>query len=96
MLHHLARGWVSDAKIVFEALQKNYPEGKPGHIYAALAENFWTAFSQSKDLGKACDQALEFVSQNNEDIFYYISGSGFPGNHSINYKNSPELICPFE
>jgi hypothetical protein len=96
MLDHLVRGRAADAKVAYDTLQNTYTDGKPGHIYAALAEIVRTEFLQTNDSGKACNKAQQFVLQNNEEVVYYISGSGFPGNHGIDYKKNPELICPFK
>lgn len=95
MLLHLARGWVTDARIVYDTLQKKYPEGKTGHDYAALAETVWTEFENSKDLGKACEEAVKYASARPEEMYYYIGGSGNPGYHGIDYNLHPELVCPF-
>ena len=96
MLLDLSRGWVSDAKVIYETIQNKYPDGKTGYVYASLAENVWKEFLYSGDLGKACKKALDFASNNKDDVFYYISGSGFPGNHGINYETDPIWICPYK
>jgi hypothetical protein len=96
ILLHLARGWVSDAKVVYDTLQKKYPEGKPGHDYAVLAETVWTEFELSKDLGKACAKGIEFASNHSEEIYSYIGGSNAPGHHGIKYNEHHEYICPFQ
>jgi hypothetical protein len=95
MLLHLTRGWLSDAKVVYDTLQKKYPEGTVGHIYAVLAEDVWTEFALSNDLKKACEKGLAFASENPR-ISFFIGGSGFPGNNGIDYGMEPEMICPFE
>lgn len=95
MLLDLSRGWESDAAVLYKTIQEKYMDGKPGHIYAVLAENVWDEFSKSGDLGKACNEALDFAANNQDSIFYYLSGSGFPGNHGIYYETDPLWICPY-
>jgi hypothetical protein len=96
MLLHLARGWMSDARVVYDTLQKKYPAGKPGHDYAALAETVWTEFVNSKDLGKACEEGVKFASIRPVEIYYYIGGSGNPGHNGIDYNLHPDFVCPFQ
>jgi hypothetical protein len=96
MLLHLSRSWVSDAQVVYDTLQKKYPEGKPGHDYAVLAETVWTEFEQSGDLGKASAKGIEYAANHSNHMYDYIGGSGAPGHHGINYHEHPEYICPFQ
>jgi hypothetical protein len=95
MLLHAARGWVSDAKTVYDTLQQKYPVGKTGHIYAALAETFWNEFMVSKNMDLACAKAIQFATHNAEETYAYIY-SEYHGVKRIDYLKQLEYVCPFK
>ncbi len=73
MLLHVVRGWMPDAKTVYETLQEKFPEGQEGHIFAELASAFWLEYQSSQDIGSACAKAIEYTAQNQCTVFDFVS-----------------------
>lgn len=96
-LLYLRQGMMAEAQAAYDTLQKEFPEGKAGHVYAELAAAFWTEYQATLDIGKACTQAVKFATARQTEIFFYI-GDGeenyYHGWQSIDYK--PKDICPFK
>ncbi len=89
---HIRRGWISDARTVYDTLQAKFPEGQPGHIYAELATAFWDDFTATLDLSSACWEAMGFAISKRSEILPSL-GSEHHGYQSQQYR--PEDICPF-
>jgi hypothetical protein len=59
LLTHLQVGDEAQAQAAYQQLQENYPPGAAGHEVAALAEDFWSAYQASGEIGQGCDRALD-------------------------------------
>jgi hypothetical protein len=100
MLLHIVQGHPSDAKTVYDTLQKKFPQGSAGSMYAALAKTFWETYQTSQNIGTSCAQAIHYARQNSAILRKYIgdnlddAGDLFHGLQSIQYK--AEDICPFK
>ena len=90
LLIHVVRGYLPEAKIVFDTLQANFPKGQPGHEFAAMAKVFWDEYQVSADIGLACQAAIAFPDK---DIALTFLGSDYHGEQSHTYV--PEDVCPF-
>jgi hypothetical protein len=53
MLLHIKRGFLPEAKTIYNTLQQKYPEGQPGHAYAEMATAFWQTYTSSKSMEQA-------------------------------------------
>jgi hypothetical protein len=93
MLLHIVRGWLPEAKTVYDTLQLKFQEWEEGHAYAEMAAAFWTEYQASQDIGQACNKAVEYATANTELTLTYI-GSDYHGWQSHYYK--PIDVCPFK
>jgi tetratricopeptide (TPR) repeat protein len=94
MLIHALQGSIVDAQFELNKLQKEYPEGDPGSIYAQLARIFLEEFQVIGDMGKSCAEVIEVVKKNQRDVFKYLGIDGYMGMYIPKY--TPQDICPFE
>jgi hypothetical protein len=92
MLLYVVQGWMSDAQVVYDTLQKKYPENTDGHIYAQMARAFWTEYAVSGMLDQACGKAVQVANQSKEEATRYL-GSDYHGYQSLKYQ--PQDLCPF-
>jgi hypothetical protein len=92
MLLHLLRGYLPEAKIVYETLQEKFPADQPGHEFAEMATEFWNEYQTSHDIGQACNQSVEYARSHSEILTYL--GSDYHGWQSHEY--APEDVCPFK
>lgn len=95
MVIYVSRGWHADAKIMFDYIQRLYPEDKVGHPYSELASIFWNDYESSRSIAAGCQAAIDFASLHNKEIIYYIKGGESITNNRINYADEPWYICPF-
>jgi hypothetical protein len=93
ILLHLLRGWEPEAKTTYDTLQAKFPEGVAGHAYAEMAAAFWAEYQSSKSFGGACDAAVQYATEHEQDILQYI-GWDFHGWQNPIYK--PVDVCPFK
>ena len=90
LLLHASRGFLTEAQIVYDSLQEQFPTGSEGHAYAAMATAFWDGFSDGDVLG-GCRNAQEYADQNRTEILSPIGSDvyGWP---------APEItifdVCP--
>jgi hypothetical protein len=91
MILHALRGWPLEAQTVFETLQMNFTPGEPGHVYAALATQFWGVFQASGDVSVACNAAQSYAERRAEEILDPL-GISFYGAVGREYR--PKDICP--
>jgi len=103
MLIYLKGGLLSDAKVIYDTLQKKHPDGKEGHIVAELATVLWDEFLISNDLSASCSKAIEFTNANVFEIFNYVGSvktdKSFEWTfHGIQKEHSytSDDICPFK
>jgi hypothetical protein len=57
LLINALQGAPDAMQVVYETLQDKFPEGNPGHAYAAIASAFWDSFQTTQDIQAACDAA---------------------------------------
>jgi hypothetical protein len=91
LLLHALRGYTTEAKAIYGTLQNEFPEGQPGYESALLGQYFWQAFQATQDVGQACNQALESMGEQTDEIIYWLSG--YHGWQSPSYQ--PVDLCPF-
>jgi len=92
LLLHAARGYLPEARIVYDTLEQMFPAGSPGHPYAQLAAAFWNSFQAGQRMDEGCHGAIEYAEAHPEEILEPL-GSGFYGWFNRDYV--PEDICPF-
>jgi hypothetical protein len=97
MLLHIKRGFLPEAKTVYDALQQKFPSGQPGYAYAEMAAAFMDAYTSSQSLERACESAIAYTTTHPKEILAYL-GNGeytesFYGEQSLKYV--PESVCPF-
>jgi hypothetical protein len=95
MVAYAEQGWHADAKIMFDNIQRLYPEDKGGHPYAELAAIFWNEYEPSRSIAAGCLAANDFASSHEREILYYIQGAGGFASNRISYEDEPWYICPF-
>jgi tetratricopeptide (TPR) repeat protein len=97
LLLHTARGYLPEAKIVYDTLQEKFPPDQPGHVFADIASAFWDEYQLSKRLGKACTKAIEYAANFPTEVLFYLGDNEYTtrnyGIQSPMYKI--EDICPF-
>jgi hypothetical protein len=90
LLHALLDNTV-EAQTVYDTLQSEFPEGQPGYESALLGQYFWKALQDTQDVGQACNQALESMMDQTDEIIYWLRD--FHGWQSPRYL--PIDLCPF-
>jgi hypothetical protein len=99
MLLHLQQGYDSDAKVVYDTLQKKFPEGQAGHAYAELAEAFWLTYQTTHNLTQSCAIAIKYAAEHEQEILNYlgnVEGSDTPSYHGTqSYPYQPKDVCQF-
>lgn len=91
MLLYIKQGWLSDAQVVLDTLERKYPAGNTGNAFAQMASGFWREYQASQNLRLACNQAIAYAATRLELLSYL--GSTDHGEQSIDYK--PDDTCPF-
>lgn len=92
MLLDIVRGWLPEAKVVYDTLQEKFPTTQVGHEYAEMAKAFWANYQSAQNIENACSQAIAYATQNSGILTYL--GSDYHGWQSKDYK--PEDTCPFK
>jgi hypothetical protein len=99
MLIHAKHGYISDAQVVYNDLQKKYSDGKNGSVYAQMAAEFWGEYSATRDMTKSCSRALNFARQHWSDVIHYLGntqdGAIFFGDQGLGYDQDGNMLCPF-
>lgn len=91
LLHHVARGWLADAKVVYDTLQRYFPAGAAGHEFAEMATLFWEEYNRSGDMASACAPVVAYAGE----IPGLFDDLGNVGTRSQSHRYIPEDICPF-
>lgn len=102
MLIYVKRGWLSEAKVIYDNLQGQYALGKEGHVFAELATTFWNEYQNSNNLSSSCEKAIDFTNENVFEIFNYVGSvktdesydwldHGWQKKHDYTVND----ICPF-
>jgi hypothetical protein len=94
MLIKFIQGSSVQAISIYNRIQREYPEGVPGSIYAYLAKIFWDEYQASNDMGQSCIKVISEVGKNQDAVFKYIGVDGYVGMYLPTY--TPQDICPFE
>ena len=68
LLLHTAQGFLPEAKVVYESLQEQFPEGSDGHAYAVMAAVFRDTFNENNNIGFACLAAIVYAEQHQSEI----------------------------
>jgi len=102
MLIYVKRGWLPEAKVIYDNLQEQYALGKEGHVIAELANIFWNEYQNSNNLSSSCIKAIDFTNENVFEIFNYVGSvqteksydwtfHGWQKTHNYTVND----ICPF-
>jgi hypothetical protein len=91
ILHHLTRGWISDAEAAYRSMLKIYPEDSPGYAYVEMATILWNAFQENNNLEQACLPVTDYARSHPEILATL--GDLQHGMQSHWYE--PEDVCPF-
>lgn len=86
-------GDLDTAQATYDSLQEKFPTSVAGNIYTELASTFWTEYQTSLNISLACDSAIAFAAEHEEEVLFYI-GSYIHGYQSLHYM--PEDVCPFQ
>lgn len=93
MILQVKLGDFGTAQATYDSLQENFPTGIAGNIYTELASTFWKEYQTSLNISLACDSAIAFAAEHEEEVLFYI-GSYIHGYQSLLYK--PQDVCPFK
>lgn len=93
MLLHIIQGHLKEAQVVYETLQEKFPEGSNGHEYSVIAKAFWGEYQLSKDIGKACADAISMTNEHQE-VLRFLGSDYHNSRQDLMYK--PTDICPFK
>jgi len=77
-LIHLLRDDLATARAQMDDLREGYGSDPASAIYVELAETFWDAYSDSRDIGQACREANSFALAHEEscDLTHNFATSG--------------------
>jgi hypothetical protein len=95
MILLLMHGYPSDAQVVYQTLLDMFPKGKPGSVYAQMAQAFWEDYQVNHSVGLACGKSQVAARNNVEDPTRYLvddyarGGWGKP-------PYTIEQLCPFK
>jgi hypothetical protein len=99
LLIHVKHGYLSDAQVVYDDLQKKYSGSKNGSYYAEMAAEFWSEYSATRDMTKGCAKALEFARLHWPGVTYYLGNTkgGYIdfGDQGLDYEKDGNMLCPF-
>ncbi|MGB7537869.1 MAG: hypothetical protein WBM17_04960 [Anaerolineales bacterium] len=86
------------AESLLQSLQKDFPAGRYGNAYAALAAEMWAEYNKNHNLGDACLSAVAFAKAHPEEILKPLGGGEYAyyGEGMQNNSYVPQDICPFE
>lgn len=59
LLIHIIQKHPDAAETIYNSLQSQFPAGKAGHSYTAIASAFWAAYQSKPEIAAACAQAIE-------------------------------------
>jgi hypothetical protein len=88
---HTYLGEMDAAKVKYATLQEKFPAGNPGHSYAEMATDFWSAYQSSGKMYDACAAAIAYANAHPEILTPL--GSDYHGAQSHIYQ--PADVCPF-
>lgn len=98
LLLHVVQGYLPEAEIMHNTLQKDYPEGQIGHAYAEMATAFWNEYQKDEKIWQACAKAIEYAVEHPAETLSYLGNGEYAimyyGDQSLEYK--PEDLCPFQ
>jgi hypothetical protein len=92
LLHHISRGWLSDAKTVLNSLRAKYPSDSPGGPCVEAGNLLWTTYQSQKDLPLACAKVIQYF-RDHTALLDPLGNAPEHGNQSHQY--TPEDTCPF-
>ena len=92
LLVKLALGQDDAAEVIYNTLQERFPQARPGHPYAEMAQVFWTRLTATADIGAACDSAIEFAEAQSDAILDPLGRAQYGDAHP---PPKPEDTCPF-
>ncbi len=92
LLLHIVRGYIPEAKTVYDTLQKKFLAGQVGYGYAEMATKFWNEYNASQNIGTACGRAIAYARAHTNEVLTPL-GSQYGW---TNRDYAPEDICPFK
>lgn len=81
-------GQNDQAQSAFQNLQKDFPSGGLGSVYAQMGRTFWDAFQSSGDVNTACRAAQDFAAAHSDTILQPLY-FGY-----ANKTYTPSDVCP--
>ena len=61
LLHHISRGWISDANTAYTTLIENFPKGTTGYQFADMATILWSEYEKTNSLEQSCLPVIDYV-----------------------------------
>jgi hypothetical protein len=92
LLHHLSRGWISDANTTYTTLIEKFPEGTTGSQFADMATILWSEYQKTNSLEQSCLPVIDYVKSHPEILAPL--GDDEHGFQSHIYV--AEDVCPFK
>lgn len=92
MLHHVVRGWLTEAEVVYETLVSNFPPASTGYPFVEISSVFWENYQSSSDITLSCNATIEFVKSDPSILFYL----GRPDHGPQSHRYIPEDLCPLK
>jgi hypothetical protein len=68
LLLHTVRGYMPEAKVVYDTLQRKFPAERAGHVYAEMASVFWNDYNVSHSIRTACSRAIAYANDHSAAI----------------------------
>ena len=92
LLHHLSRGWISDANTTYTTLIEKFPEGTTGSQFVNMATILWNEYQKTNSLEQSCLPVIDYVNSHSEILAPL--GNNEHGFQSHIYVAGD--VCPFK
>ena len=96
MVLHLMRGYDSDAQVVYQTLQKKFPDGTPGSVYTDMAQAFWENYQANHEIGQACGKSRDVANQRLDEATHYLYDNYADYGADGNANYTLQQLCPFQ
>jgi tetratricopeptide (TPR) repeat protein len=98
MLLHVQQEDIASARIVYDSLSEEYPEGRTGYAFVEMADAFWRGYEPHANIGEGCLAVTEYAEANKSSLFTDLGGTpeDFYSHGTQSHIYLPGDTCPFE
>jgi hypothetical protein len=97
ILLHATQNQIAEAQTDYTVLQKLFPLGVPGSLFAGLASAFWEAYSPADNVAAGCQRAIEYATTHAEIAAFFAQYMFWSETASPAFTLNEDIrqICPF-